>query len=100
MRDTTLFLILQSARPRQWIKNLAMYAALIFSGFFFYKPANAPAYFVTVTFAVFTFSLLTSAIYIINDIIDIDADKLHPYKRKRPLASGKLSIPVALIAVG
>ncbi len=99
MNLETIFLLLKTARPRQWIKNLALYAALVFSGFFFYIPGNGRPYFWIVTFAVLTFCLLTSAVYIINDIIDIEADRLHPFKKKRPLASGKLSIPIASLAI-
>lgn len=97
--DTTLYLLLKTARPRQWVKNLAMYAALVFSGFFFYQPpdANWP-YFVIVTYAFFIFCLLTSSVYIINDIIDQPADRQHPFKRKRPIASGKLAVSVATFA--
>lgn len=94
----TLYLILKSARPRQWIKNIALYAALVFSGFFFYVPQDGVPYFVTVTFAFFIFCLLTSAVYIINDIIDYKADRNHPFKSKRPIASGALPIPVAAFA--
>jgi 4-hydroxybenzoate polyprenyltransferase len=94
----TLFLILKSARPRQWIKNMALYAALVFSGFFFYAPSHELPYFWTVTLAFFVFSILTSSIYIINDIIDADADRQHPFKRKRPIASGNLPIRVAAFA--
>lgn len=89
------YLILKTARPRQWIKNLAMYAALVFSSFFFFVPGDGLPYFVTVSFAVFVFSLLTSSVYIINDILDYEADRKHPFKRKRPIASGALPIPVA-----
>lgn len=46
--------------------------------------------------AVFIFSIMTSSIYLINDIVDLPRDKMHPVKRKRPIASGKLPIPVAL----
>jgi 4-hydroxybenzoate polyprenyltransferase len=98
-RESLPGLLVRSARPRQWVKNLALYAALVFSGFFFYHPADALPYFVTVTFAVVTFSLLTSAIYIINDIIDIDADRMHPFKKKRPIASGLLPLPTAIMTV-
>jgi decaprenyl-phosphate phosphoribosyltransferase len=94
-KDTSLFYIIKTARPRQWIKNLALYAALIFSGFFFYQPADAPSYFLTVTYAFFVFCILTSSIYFINDIIDYEADKQHPFKKKRPIASGKLPINLA-----
>ncbi len=99
MRNNIFFLLLKSARPRQWVKNFAMFAALIFSGFFFYVPSNEPPYVVTVIFAFIIFSMLTSSIYIINDIMDVEADRLHPFKRKRPIASGQLPIPVAIFAV-
>lgn len=96
MTNSLLFALLKTARPRQWIKNFALYAALIFSGFFFYVPVDAPPYFFTVTFAFIVFCLLTSAVYIINDVIDFDADRHHPFKRKRPIASGQVPIPVAI----
>lgn len=96
--DTSFFLLLKTARPKQWLKNLALYAALIFSGFFFYQPVDAPAYFWVVSYAFLIFCLLTSSIYIINDLIDIKADRAHPFKKNRPLASGKLAIPVAVFA--
>jgi len=98
MKKSTLYLLFKSARPRQWIKNLALYAALVFSGFFFYVPVDAPAYFITVTYSFVVFCLLASAVYIINDIIDFEADSHHPFKRKRPIASGDLPIPVASFA--
>ena len=53
-------------------------------------------YVVTVTLAVIVFSILTSSIYLINDIIDYQADRKHPFKKKRPIASDKLPIPLAL----
>jgi 4-hydroxybenzoate polyprenyltransferase len=92
------YYILKTARPRQWIKNFAVYASLVFSGFFFYDPPDAIPYFFKVTIAVLIFSVLTSSIYIINDIIDYDADRFHPFKRKRPIAAGKLPVPIALFA--
>jgi len=95
MRNSLPYLLLKTARPRQWIKNISMYAALVFSGFFFYVPASGVSYFFTVTYAVIVFSLLTSAVYIINDILDYNVDRHHPFKRKRPIASGALPIPVA-----
>ncbi|HCC84617.1 MAG TPA: decaprenyl-phosphate phosphoribosyltransferase [Candidatus Pacebacteria bacterium] len=92
------YLLLKSARPRQWIKNLALYAALIFSGFFFYVPGSGIPYFWTVTQAFGIFCLLTSTIYIFNDVVDAAADGEHPFKRKRPIASGELPIPIAVFA--
>ena len=93
--DNTLFLILKTARPRQWIKNLSLYAALVFSGFLFY---NFPAYFFQVSKAFLLFCLLSSCVYIVNDVIDVAQDRLHPFKKMRPIASGKLPIPIALFA--
>lgn len=93
--STTLYYLIKTARPRQWIKNTALYASLIFSGFFFYDPKDAPAYLLTVTYAFFVFCILTSSIYFINDIVDYEADKQHPFKKKRPIASDKLSRKLA-----
>ncbi len=94
-----LFLLIKTARPKQWIKNLAIYASLIFSGFFFFKPVDGYPYFYSVTYAFIIFCLLTSSTYIMNDLIDIKADRKHPFKKYRPLASGKLSIPVAIFTI-
>lgn len=94
------FNILREIRPRQWIKNFSLYAALVFSGFFF-----EPGYFQTVTIGVLIFCAISSSVYIINDIIDAPQDRLHPFKKKRPIASGQLSpalawgISLALISV-
>ncbi len=93
-----LYLVFKTARPRQWIKNLSVYAALIFSGFFFYVPGNGKPYFWTVTLAFIIFCFLASTVYLFNDIFDAKADSQHPFKRKRPIASGELPIPVAIFA--
>lgn len=82
--------ILKTARPRQWLKNLSLAAALIFSGRLFH-----PESFWLTVWAVFIFSILTSSVYFINDIVDFSRDRLHPFKKKRPIASGKLPIPLA-----
>jgi len=99
LSHSTIYLLFKSARPRQWVKNLSLFAALLFSGFLFYDPIDAPAYFWTVSLAAITFTFVTSAIYIANDIIDKSADALHPFKQKRPIASGALSINMARFAV-
>lgn len=91
-----LYYILKSARPRQWVKNLAVFAALLFSGFLFYQPVEGPSYFLTVSFAFLLFCLLTSSVYLLNDVMDIEADRRHPFKSKRPIASGKVSRNLAL----
>jgi 4-hydroxybenzoate polyprenyltransferase len=93
------FLLLKSFRPKQWLKNLAIYAALIFSGFLFYQENGQAPYFLTVTYAFFIFCFLTSSIYLINDLFDIESDRKHPFKKNRPLASGKLPIPIAVFSI-
>jgi len=80
------FWLLVSSRPRQWLKNLAVFAPLVFEGAFF----NSDKFLLTV-FGFFIFCLVTSAIYIINDVIDIKKDLAHPFKKKRPIASGRIS---------
>jgi 4-hydroxybenzoate polyprenyltransferase len=87
---TSLKYILISMRPAQWVKNLFIFAGLVFSRNLF----NAEA-FLTVGFGFVVFSLAASGIYIFNDIQDLENDKSHPEKRKRPLPSGRISIPTA-----
>lgn len=86
-----LFHAVREIRPRQWIKNLSLYAALVFSGFFFTN-----GYFGQVTYAFILFCMLSSAVYIVNDIVDAPQDRLHPFKRKRPIASGALPLRIAV----
>lgn len=86
--------IIKIARPVHWVKNFALFAALIFSGNLFIS-----AYFYKVFWAFIVFNLATSASYIFNDILDAKLDRLHPIKKRRPIASGKLPIPVALVTV-
>lgn len=82
---------LRLLRPRQWIKNTAVFAAIVFSGNFFEWQI-----FQKVLFAFIAFCALSSASYIFNDIFDIQKDRLHPFKRFRPLANKTLSIAYAL----
>lgn len=86
-----LYNLLKTARPRQWVKNFALFAPVLFSGFLF-----TPGYFWRVSLAFGLFSLLASSLYFFNDISDISNDRHHPYKRKRPIASGDLSIHSAV----
>ena len=89
-----LIALFKTVRPRQWLKNLALYGALIFTGMLYQKGA-----FGLVTSAFFVFILLSSVTYIFNDLLDVRTDRLHPFKKNRPIASGELPIPVALIAI-
>jgi hypothetical protein len=93
----TLYYLLKTARPRQWLKNLAVFAPLVFSGFFFY---DFPSYFLRVVESFILFCFLSSSIYIINDIVDRESDRKHPFKKKRPIASGKLSPYFATLVAG
>ncbi len=87
-----LVALFRTVRPRQWLKNLALFAALVFSGLLF-EPKMLG---VTIEAAV-AFCLLSSGVYIMNDLVDIKADRLHPFKKKRPIASGQLPVKVAVI---
>lgn len=82
--------IIISSRPRQWLKNLALFAALVFSGRLF-----IPLDFYKTAWAVVIFSFLASSVYIFNDILDVESDRLHPFKKLRPIASGALPLPLA-----
>jgi len=86
-----LFLVLKSARVSQWIKNVVVFAPIVFSGFLF-----VPGYFGQVVWAFAVFCLTSSAVYIFNDIIDVKNDRLHPFKKLRPIASGKIPLPIAV----
>jgi 4-hydroxybenzoate polyprenyltransferase len=81
-----------SLRPRQWIKNIFVFLPLIFGKklFIFSAALNS-------ILAFFIFCITASAVYIINDLIDIEKDKKHPLKRLRPLASGKITVRHAAI---
>jgi 4-hydroxybenzoate polyprenyltransferase len=86
----TFFAMIQVARPIHWTKNLAVFAALIFTQTLF-----IPSYQIEVFWAFIAFNLITSASYIFNDILDAKEDRLHPIKKKRPIASGALSVTIA-----
>ncbi|MCX5781383.1 MAG: decaprenyl-phosphate phosphoribosyltransferase [Elusimicrobia bacterium] len=81
----------ESMRPKQWIKNLFIFAGILFSKNFFDIGMLSVA-----ISAFIVFCLLSGAVYIINDIFDKEQDKKHPLKAKRPIASGKLQINMAL----
>ncbi|MCO6474388.1 MAG: decaprenyl-phosphate phosphoribosyltransferase [Melioribacteraceae bacterium] len=84
--------IVSLIRVKDWIKNSFVFVALLFS-----KHLLDAGYFINVLEAFLIFSLASSFIYVINDILDIEFDKAHPIKKSRPLASGKISIVTAWI---
>jgi len=79
-----------SLRPRQWVKNLFVFAGLVFAQRLF----TASVWPALGAFAIFC--ALSGAIYLLNDVADRDKDRLHPRKRERPIASGLLPVPLAL----
>jgi 4-hydroxybenzoate polyprenyltransferase len=84
--------VLVSLRPRQWVKNLFVFAGLVFSQRLFTPSAWAAG----AAFAIFC--ALSGAIYLFNDVADREKDRLHPRKRERPVASGLLPVPAAVTA--
>ena len=85
--------LLASLRPRQWTKNLLVFAGLIFS-----RGLLEPALVARSVLAFSLFCLLSGGVYLINDVIDAERDRAHPQKRHRPVASGRLPPAVALAA--
>ena len=85
--------LLQAMRPHQWIKNLLVLAALVFSEHLF-----QPNYLLRSSAALILFCLISSAVYLINDISDVENDRLHPVKKDRPIPSGRLSVATAATA--
>ena len=83
--------VLRLLRPRQWIKNFAIFASITFTGELFDVPVVSQ-----VILAFFVFCALSSATYIINDIFDAKKDRLHPFKKFRPIAHG--DVPVIFAA--
>lgn len=86
--------IVKVARPIHWVKNFALFAALIFSG-----NLLSNILFLQVVLAFISFSLATSATYIFNDLLDARIDRLHPLKRSRPIAAKRLPVPSAVAAL-
>ena len=87
-----LFKFLRLIRVHQWIKNVFVFVPLLFSLHLFDKD-----YFETTLLAFLVFCLASSAIYVINDLVDIESDRAHPVKKDRPLPSGAISQTAAII---
>jgi 4-hydroxybenzoate polyprenyltransferase len=87
--------VIAAMRPRQWMKNLLLFAGLLFAG----KLGDGDRWLEAVT-AFSAYCLVSSAAYLVNDVRDLEHDRLHPTKRLRPLARGELSVPQALGMAG
>ena len=85
--------LLKTMRPRQWVKSVIVFAALVFDGKLF-----NPALFLQTALIFVASCLLSSAVYILNDLVDMQKDRQHPRKRNRPLASGRLDVRFAAVA--
>ncbi len=78
--------MLRLLRPRQWTKNLLLFAALIFA-----KQLFDPEAVLLATLGFVAFCLASSSVYVVNDLLDVERDRLHPDKRNRPIATGAVS---------
>ena len=82
-------------RPQQWSKNLALFVGIVFA-----QRLLAPLSFERAAIAFVAFCLASSSIYLLNDLLDLENDRQHPVKCKRPLASGRLPISWAITTIG
>ena len=87
-----LLALFQTMRPKQWIKNLIVFAALVFDG-----QLTQPEPFWRTLAGFGLLCVLSSTAYLFNDLADVEKDRLHPKKRLRPLPSGRLNRSVALV---
>ena len=83
--------VLKSMRPHQWVKNVLLFLPMIAAHAFFFET------FLTVCLGIVSFSAAASCIYIVNDLLDIEADRLHVKKCRRPFAAGTVPIPVGML---
>lgn len=95
MISTMILALIKTMRPRQWPKNAVVLAAVVFDR---QLSIQDPIPFLKSLLGLILFVFLSSSVYIINDLVDINADRAHPVKCKRPIASGQLPIPVAITA--
>ena len=92
MKDTLFYHIVRLVRPRQWLKNVVLFAALFFAGKIFDLGELFRA-----TEGFIIFIVIASGVYVLNDIFDAPRDFLHPIKNNRPIPSGKVSLSLAWI---
>jgi decaprenyl-phosphate phosphoribosyltransferase len=92
-RRSTPVALVVAMRPRQWLKNVLVFAAPLAAGSILEPDVLRPS-----VIAFIAFCLMSSATYLINDIRDVDADRTHPAKRNRPIAAGELAPAIAVAA--
>jgi 4-hydroxybenzoate polyprenyltransferase len=83
--------MVRTMRPHQWVKNLFVLAPVVFA----HRQLTRPSFIFAALGAFAVFCLLAGAVYTLNDLVDADADRVHPVKRFRPIASGRVPVPVA-----
>lgn len=86
------YLLFKAVRPRQWLKNLALFASVVFTGQLFHLELFSIS-----LKAFIIFCAISSSNYLFNDVMDVSKDRLHPFKKLRPIASGQLSPQLALV---
>jgi 4-hydroxybenzoate polyprenyltransferase len=93
------FALLKAMRPKQWVKNLLLFAGFVFTVNERWHPFSPAmwSYLTRAAVAFVLFSLVSSAVYLANDVIDVENDRQHPTKRSRPIASGALPAWLAVV---
>lgn len=84
--------LLRSMRPKQWTKNIFVFAALVFDA-----KLLQPAPLIATIIGFIVLCMLSSAVYLVNDSADVQADRAHPKKRYRPIAAGEVPVPLAIV---
>ena len=98
-RESALLALVRALRPRQWIKNGLVFVPFLFAVDLAWSPSSieeVPGILLQVMVAALAFCALSAAVYLFNDLLDREADRHHPVKRFRPLASGRVKAPVAI----
>ena len=94
--------LLKALRPMQWVKNVLVFLPFVFAVDIAWSTDDlepVPELLFKLVLVTLAFCALSSAIYLLNDLMDRTGDRLHPVKRNRPIASGKVSVPVAVAAI-
>jgi 4-hydroxybenzoate polyprenyltransferase len=86
--------LIESLRPKQWTKNLLVFVGAVFS-----QRLGQPDVLLRSFAGFLAFSLLSGSVYLLNDVMDVESDRLHPRKSRRPIASGRLSVSAAWVAL-